>query len=161
GTTKICTNAFAKSGLHEIVIPDAVTTIDGDAFAYCDALRRVVIGSKMKTMGQGVFYNSAVKDAYVKALTPPSISAYLFSSNPTIHVYARALAAYQASAWAEFGTLVGDLDEYEVITAVEQIPQRRVVSDDAVIYDLSGRSVGRNQPAGIYIRRGKKIFVKP
>ena len=161
GTTKIGTNAFAKSGLHEIVIPDAVTTIDGDAFAYCDALRRVVIGSKMKTMGQGVFYNSAVKDAYVKALTPPSISAYLFSSNPTIHVYARALAAYQASAWAEFGTLVGDLDEYEVITAVEQIPQRRVVSDDAVIYDLSGRSVGRNQPAGIYIRRGKKIFVKP
>ncbi|MBQ4002929.1 MAG: hypothetical protein II600_03035, partial [Bacteroidaceae bacterium] len=111
--------------------------------------------------GQGVFYNSAVKDAYVKALTPPSISAYLFSSNPTIHVYARALAAYQASAGAEFGTLVGDLDEYEVITAEEQIPKRRVVTDDAAIYDLSGRSVGRNQPAGIYIRRGKKIFVKP
>lgn len=160
-TTKIGDNAFSRSGLHEIVIPDAVTTVGGDAFAYCDGLRRVVVGSKVKSMGQGVFYSSAVSEAYVKALTPPTIGAYLFSSHPTIHVYASALSAYQASPWAEFGTLVGDLDEYTDITAVRQTTQPRADEDADALYDLSGRRVGHRQPAGIYIRRAKKVFVKP
>lgn len=107
--TKISSNAFSNSGLKEIIIPDKVTSIGGDAFAYCKNLTSVTIGSGVKTMAQGVFYSSEVKDAYVKPMTPPTISSYLFSSNPVIHVHAQALDDYKASPWAEFGTIVGDL----------------------------------------------------
>jgi hypothetical protein len=113
GITRIEERAFANSGLKEIVVPDGVTSIGGDAFAYCESLTKVVLGPKVKTLNQGVFYSSPVKEAFVRALTPPNIAAYLFSSKPVIHVYASALADYQNSKWAEFGTLVGDLDDYE------------------------------------------------
>ncbi len=160
--TKIEANAFARSGLKEVTIPDAVTTIGGDAFAYCEQLTRVIIGSKVRSMAQGVFYSSNVKDAYVKAATPPSISAYLFSSKPIIHVYASSLAKYKASGWANFGTLVGDLDDYDDITSV-QLPQveQQSITKAAPIYDLFGRRVTRLLPSTIYIRNGKKFITAP
>ena len=160
--TRIESNAFARSGLKEIYIPESVTSIGGDAFAYCEQLTRVVIGSKVKTMDQGVFYSSAVKEAYVKALTPPSIALYLFSSKPVIHVYAKSLAAYKASPWAEFGTIVGDLDNYEDITPVElpRYDQQMVNGEwsDGKCYDMMGREVNTLLPGNIYIRNGKKIY---
>lgn len=160
--TKIGTNAFSKSGLKEITIPDGVTTIGNDAFAYCDQLNRVVIGSKVKTMNQGVFYSSAVKEAFVFPTTPPSISAYLFSSNPIIHVYAKSLSAYQKSGWAAYGTLVGDLDDYEDITAIDliEVDKQPAESADAPYYDLFGRQVSDPQPGTICIRNGKKMLIK-
>ncbi|MBO4641452.1 MAG: leucine-rich repeat protein [Bacteroidaceae bacterium] len=160
--TRIDSNAFANSGLKEIYIPETVTSIGGDAFAYCEQLTRVVIGSKVKTMEQGVFYSSPVKDAYVMALTPPAINLYLFSSKPTIHVYASALSAYKASAWAEFGTIVGDLDKYEDITPVvlPEVDQEMVDAQSAndKWYDLMGREVTALQPGQIYIRNGKRFI---
>jgi hypothetical protein len=77
-------------------------------------LTNVVIGSNVSSLSQGVFYGSAVKDAYVKKLTPSETPAYFFSSNPTIHVYASKVAAYQASSWANYGTIVGDLERYDL-----------------------------------------------
>ena len=157
--TKIASNAFSDSGLKEIVIPDAVTSVGGDAFAYCKQLNTVTVGAKVKSMSQGVFYSSAVKHAYVKPLTPPSISSYLFSSNPVIHVYASALSAYKASGWAEYGTLVGDLDDYldiDVIPADEET----AAETDAPVYDLMGRRVSDLQPSTLYIQGGKKFIVK-
>ena len=163
--TKIDTNAFANSGLKEIDIPDGVTSIGGDAFAYCDGLSRVIIGSKVKTMSQGVFYSSAVKHAYVKPLTPPSIASYLFSSKPVIHVYAKALSAYKASGWAEYGTLVGDLDDCEEITAVDPLMDDELQSaqdvEEAPVYDLFGRRVSVLKPSSIYIRNGRKFITAP
>ena len=156
--TSISDNAFARSGLWEVTIPEIVTTVGGDAFAYCENLSRVTVGPKVKTMGQGVFYSSPVKHAYVYPTTPPSISLYLFSSKPVIHVYAKALAAYQKSKWAEFGTLVGDLDDY---TPVETVNRDVLQSaEDAPVYDLMGRRVTRLQPGTIYIRKGKKFMAK-
>ncbi|MBO4590573.1 MAG: leucine-rich repeat protein [Bacteroidaceae bacterium] len=159
--TKINDNAFSRSGLREIVIPDNVNSVGGDAFAYCKQLRSVVVGSKVKNMSQGVFYSSGVKDAYVKPLTPPSVSLYLFSSNPVIHVYAKALDAYKKSKWAEFGTIVGDLDDYEDITSVQPIDEVMPVDDvDAPVYDLFGRRAINLEPGVIYIRNGRKFVNK-
>lgn len=163
--TKIDVNAFSNSGLKEIDIPDNIVSVGGDAFAYCKELTRVVIGSRVRSMSQGVFYSSEVKDAFVKPLTPPTVSSYLFSSKPVIHVYASALSAYKASAWADYGTLVGDLDEYENITAVEALEQdpqhmERQLSNSPC-YDLFGRRVTRLQPSTIYIRNGKKFITAP
>ena len=158
--TRIGSNAFAKSGIQMIAIPDKVTTTGGDAFAYCDNLEKVIIGSGVKTLEKGTFYKcDALKNVYVKALTPPSIGSYFLSSNPTIHVYASALSKYQASEWANYGTIVGDLTDDMIDGIIEMKNEKLKMQNDAAIYDLSGRKVRKSSiQKGIYIQNGKKIL---
>ena len=110
--TSIGTNAFSRSAIRSIDIPGSVTRIGGDAFAYNTSLEKVVIGRKVNSLGQGVFYGCGnIKTAYVKPLTPPGVPAYFFStSNLRIYVYTEALADYKASDWKSLGTLVGGLE---------------------------------------------------
>ena len=110
--TAIETNAFSKSALRKIDIPNTVTRIGGDAFAYCSALATVVIGSRVARLDQGVFYSSNVRTVYVKPVTPVATPSYLFSSNPKIIVYSTVLEDYRQSSWAEYGTIVGGLENY-------------------------------------------------
>ena len=136
--TRIGKQALGRTGIRSVIIPDLVTAIDMDAFAYCDNLKEVVVGSKVRTIAQGAFYSSPVTHIYVKPLTPPTVSNYLLSSNPTIHVYKSALAKYQASAWANYGTLVGDLEDYEdKITAIDE--PEAVSSEDIQIAQAGGQ----------------------
>ena len=107
--TNIKSNAFAYTGLSEIVIPDNITTVGDDAYAYCKYLTKATIGSNVTNMAKGAFYNSPLKDVYVKALIPPTVSTYLFSSKPMIHVHPQSLSAYQNSDWAKYGIIIGDL----------------------------------------------------
>ena len=108
--TAIQTNAFARTGLKSIDIPNSVKKLGGDAFAYCSSLEKVVIGKHVNQLYQGVFYSSNVKTAYVKPLTPPSTPSYLFSSSPKIYVYTEALADYRQSSWKSYGTIYGGLE---------------------------------------------------
>lgn len=155
--TSIGSNAFAQSGLMSVQIPDDVISVGMDAFAYCSQLSTVEIGPNVKRMNQGVFYSSEVKNVYVRAKTPPTIGNYLFSSKPIIHVYAESLAEYEASAWAEYGTLVGDLDDYTKIKDVDAVSQK---SSDGFIYDLLGRRISLMQPFQVYVKNGSKVIVK-
>lgn len=161
--TKIGARAFRFSGLGMIDIPDAVTTIGLEAFGGSDRLTTVIIGKKVNSLSQGVFYNSPVKDVYVKALTPPTLSDYIFNSNPTIHVNASALSKYQASKWATFGTIVGDLTD-EIIDGIEAVQEEEMVNVQCPMfnetYDLMGRRVTDLKPGHIYIRGGKKFLMK-
>lgn len=158
--TRIGSNAFSNSGLKSIVIPDKVTTIGEDAFAYCGDLKTVLVGKKVSSISKGAFYSSNIKDIYVTPLNPPSVGSYLLSSNPTIHVYASALSQYQASAWAEYGTIVGDLtdDIVDGVEEVEEFDNHENLSD--VTYDLMGRRVTDLRPGTIYIRNGKKFVIR-
>ena len=157
----IGSNAFSQTGLRIIEIPDKVTSVGEDAFAYCSQLSTVVIGKGIKSLSKGAFYDSKVKDVYVKALTPPSVSSYLFSSNPTIHVYASALEKYKASAWAEYGTLVGDLDD-DFVDGIEEIHDSQfIIHDEESWYSLDGNKFfDKPTKAGIYILNGKKVVIK-
>ena len=159
--TRIGSNSFSSSGLKLIEIPDKVTSIGEDAFAYCNSLATVIIGKGVKSLSKGAFYDSKVKNVYVKALTPPSISSYLFNSHPTIHVYASALARYQASSWAEYGTLVGDLDD-DFVDGIEEIHDSQlIIHDEGSWYSLDGsKFLGKPTKAGIYIVNGKKVVIK-
>lgn len=162
-TTTIAEHSFRALGVKMIEIPDAVTSIGLEAFGDCSMLSTVILGKGLKTISQGVFYNSPVKDVYVKALTPPTLSDYVFNSKPTIHVYASALAKYQASNWTKFGTLVGDLDDCEFITTPvmaieEELPQGGSM-EEAPIYNLQGVRVTSLQPGTIYIQNGKKKII--
>ena len=161
--TSISSNAFSSSGIRSIVIPDKVTSVGGDAFAYCDNLTSVVVGEKVKSMDQGVFYSSAVKEAYFKPVTPPTlngVSDYLFSGkNRTIHVYSNALEKYKKAGWDRFGTLVGDLEDF--IDGIENVIVNDNVNlnlNNGEVYDLMGRKVTNLQPGTIYIKNGKKFM---
>ena len=167
-TTSIGSGAFSGSGIKFIEIPDKVTTIGGDAFAYCNSLTTVVIGKGVKTMEQGIFYgSSAVKEVYMKAATPPTlngVSDYLFSGkNRTIHVYPDAVEKYKAANWERFGTIVGDLTD-EMVDGIEAVQEetlpQRGSEEGADTFDLMGRKVTNLQPGSIYIRNGKKFMVK-
>ena len=161
--TKIGDRAFRFSGLKMIEIPDRVTSIGLEAFGGSSMLTAVIVGKKVSSIAQGVFYNSPVKDVYVKALTPPTLSDYIFNSNPTIHVYASALSKYQASSWAKFGTIVGDLTD-DMIDGIETPFEGTEVfprgDSDGATYDLMGRRVTDLKPGTIYIRNGKKFMMK-
>jgi hypothetical protein len=161
--TSIGSNAFSNSGLRSVTIPDKVTSVGGDAFAYCGNLTSVVVGEKVRSMDQGVFYSSAVKEAYFKPLTPPTlngVSDYLFSGkNRTIHVYSNALSKYKAAGWDRFGTLVGDLEDCEVVTpVVAPMAEKKTIMENAPIYNLQGMRVVELQPGTIYIQHGKKFM---
>ena len=159
--TQIGYNAFSSSGLKMIDIPDKVTSVGEDAFAYCNSLATVIVGEKMKTMSKGAFYESKVKDVYVKAHTPPSVSDYLFSSKPLIHVYSQDVTKYKASRWAEYGTIVGDLENSEVVTPIIAIEESRTPSTSGegnACFDMMGRRVTNLQPGTIYIQNGKKVI---
>ena len=155
-TTTIAEHSFRGLGIKEIEIPDAVTSIGLEAFGDCSMLSTVVMGKGLKSVSQGAFYNTPVKDVYVKALTPPTISDYIFNSNPTIHVYSSALAKYQASSWARFGTIVGDLEDF--IDGIEDVVNDNLNLNDGAVYNLQGIQVTDLQPGTIYIKNGKKII---
>ena len=166
---KIGSCAFANSGLHTAIIPDNVTTIGEDAYAYCPHLQNIVIGTKVKNIDKGAFYSSNIKHAYIKALTPPTLSSYTFTSKPTIHVFASALHAYKTSPWAQLGTIIADLDNYDHITAPPQHSPKsspQIVNGKSVncksvnckLFDLFGRHVTNPKPGTIYIRNRKKII---
>ena len=105
--------------------------------------------------------------AYVTPLSPPSVSDYLFGSNPTIHVYRGALEVYQNSRWAAFGTIVGDLTD-DIIDGIQEITEYPEYSENSElsenIFDLQGRMISKPQK-GINIIRysdgtSKKVLVK-
>ena len=165
--TSIGATAFSGSGITFVEIPDKVTNVGGDAFAYCNQLTAVVIGKSVKTMDQGVFYSSNVKEAYVKALTPPTlngVSDYLFSGkNRIIHVYASAVDAYVANNWERFGTIVGDLTD-DMVDSIKVVEEDKLNGQSSIfndnVYDLMGRKVTDLKPNTIYIRNGKKFMVQ-
>lgn len=160
-TQKIEGQAFANCGsLTKIEIPDGVTSIGGDAFAYCAALNTVTIGSNVSTMSQGVFYSSNVRTVYAKGMTPPSLSAYFLTSNPVIHVYSDALEAYQNSRWAEYGTLVGDLENYIPRTETGVNSVLKPVDNDGSTYTLDGIRRREAPKTGLYIRDGLKFWIR-
>lgn len=103
---------FSNTGISEIDVPDNIVTLDWKDFGYCPNLTKVTLGKGLTHMRNYVFINSPVADVYVKTMTPPELSDYSFTSNPTIHVYKELKEAYENSRWAEFGTIVGDLEDY-------------------------------------------------
>jgi hypothetical protein len=162
--TSIGSNAFSNSDLRMIIIPDKVTTIGGDAFAYCGNLTTVIVGERVRSMDQGVFYSSAVKDAYFKPLTPPTlngVSDYLFSGKDRIiHVYSNAVEKYKKAGWDRFGTIVGDLETSEIIVTpiVAPMADSKTILEDGPAYNLQGVQVSDLQSGTIYIQNGKKFM---
>ena len=69
--TKIGQNAFAKTDVRTIALPDSVTTIDSGAFSNCKSLSGVTLPKELTTLGKDVFGNcTSLKEVTIpKTLT--------------------------------------------------------------------------------------------
>ena len=84
----------------------------------------------------------------------------MLNSNPTIHVYASALSKFKSSGWAEYGTIVGDLDEWEEATSIESIQNPEFkIQDEGEVYNLNGQRISK-PGKGLYIVGGRKVVMR-
>ncbi|MBP5360894.1 MAG: leucine-rich repeat protein [Bacteroidaceae bacterium] len=105
--------AFSSTNLKgKLVIPDGVSKLGDDAFSYNSKLDTVVLGSHTATLSRGAFYSTGVKHVMARRMVPPSTSDYLFSSNPTVHVYTAVVDDYKDTGWKSYGTIVGGLEDF-------------------------------------------------
>lgn len=152
--TKIEQDVFPRCQISQLVIPDKVVSIEWYSLADCQKLKEVTFGENVSVLGPGVFWATPVKNLYMKPLVPPSFDDISLSSNPTIHVHADALDAYKSSNWAQYGTIVGDLDDILSIPAFEQ--ENPMIES---LFDLFGNKIKEVNKGGIYIINGKKKVV--
>ena len=112
--TAIGRAAFARSSITSLVIGDNVTETGYDCCAYTSTLSKVVIGSGVTSMKQGFAFSCGnMKDVTIKATTPPTAGAYMFSGSPTISVKITSLAAYKAAANLSGYTYVGSAEGFD------------------------------------------------
>ncbi len=57
GVTRIADNAFEKTSLTEVILPDTVAEIGSSAFSYCEKLESVSLSAGLTTIGSNAFNN--------------------------------------------------------------------------------------------------------
>lgn len=117
-------SAFYNTAIETIIIPASVTSMDASAFASNSKLTEVILIADLATIPVAAFQNSPITDFYITSTTPPAIpNSNAFEGigeNAILYVEdADAVAAYQASDWANYFTiqsLYGEEDSTVVVT---------------------------------------------
>lgn len=113
----------SNSAFTSIVIPEGITTINSEAFAYCKYLNNITLPSTLKTIGSLGFYegygvSNLNKVIQVKATTPPTLynTSSLRSNNDNIAkiiVPQGTLDTYKkASVWSSFASKMEESTEW-------------------------------------------------
>ena len=136
--TTIGDYAFSnRTSNNPIVIPNGVTTINEGAF-WCCRFESITIPESVTSIGRQAFaYSSSLTSIYVKSITPPTLGSSVFSSSPTCYIPAGTLAAYQASDWA---SQVGSFVEQEevILTCVEAVEMCTSTTPTSEAYTIRG-----------------------
>lgn len=155
GVTAIGKNSFdGFDSLTVVRLPESVSLIEDDAFADCHILKTVYMGGGINRIGERVFRGCGkLKDVFIDADTPPSMSKGSIPAGCIIHVKESALNDYKADeVWGAYQIIAQDTD-----TAVGPL-QHSLPAD--IYYDMHGRRLdSRPQGNGIFIRNGKTIMV--
>ncbi|MBD5310381.1 MAG: leucine-rich repeat protein [Bacteroides sp.] len=156
----------------DFVVPDGVTEITDDAFAFCEDLTTLTLPNTVTTLGKRVWNGcNALKSVTCYVTEPISAERDLFPvdayDSATLYVPGGSVAAYEKTTpWSYFY----DIKSVEE-SGVETVPAIEDVAIDFTlpyeVFNLNGVKIAEstdNLPAGIYIiRQGnavKKIVVK-
>ena len=159
--------AFQRcSALESIVIPEGVEVIFGSLFSHCTSLSSIVLPKSLTKIESYAFYNIADSaHIYCQSIEPPTVGKNAFNNygGKTLHVPQGCKEKYEESPyWTDFTTVIDDIGA-GFSSDSDETGIFGVLSDEAVsserFYDLQGRPADGTKK-GIYIRNGKKVFVK-
>lgn len=107
GITTIGSCAFSISNLTSVTIPNSVTSINDNAFYYCENLESITIPNSVTNINYYAFQRCGrLTSVTVKATTPPTLGSNVFSGTPSslvIYVPAESVDAYKAaSGWSNY-----------------------------------------------------------
>ena len=107
-------NCLYQSGIEEVYIPDSVTTVSH--FTGCLSLRKVDIGTGIKTFNQNSFNGDTALAVFImRAMVPPSYAGWTLPDafTGTIYVPDEAVDAYKvANGWKKWSSVIKPLSEY-------------------------------------------------
>jgi len=162
----------ANNDVESYVIPETVTFIENEAFAYARNLRKVVIPASVTDIGYEAFLFDAeinVIDTIVcKSSEPLDVDDEdIFGEdnakdslyNHTILVVPDgSVNAYQKTApWSNFKNIMSESD----VTGIKEVNADNTPASataDEKIYDLQGRRLYMKPEKGLYIKGGKKYL---
>ena len=153
--------SFCKSGLSgNVAFPSTVETIDDCAFLDNKELVSVTFPEKLEYLGWASFFEcNGLKKCVFLGSTPPENGEF---SNEIyvphiIKIPVGSLSAYKNSLYMDY--YFSNPSYYEEISTTSVLPNKEDENVESIYYDLFGRRV-ENPQSGLYIKDGKKIFVK-
>lgn len=107
---EICHGAFYETAIDTLVLPDSLEVVDGYAFAYCNNLRVVTMGPKVRSVGNYSFTEcSQLQLMTVHAAEPPDATSTAFFMLPptaVLRVPATSVEKYRKHpVWGQFRTI--------------------------------------------------------
>ena len=162
--TSIGEDAFYKSGITSVIIPNSVTSISENAFLDCHQLEFVTIGNSVTTIGEYAFrYCYRLTELISLAVNPPTCGIGRYSSAFGDGVNKAACRLLVPKESISKYKAAKDWKEFKYISECSSVDDVSVDTQDAVceVYNLQGVRVGSGMreaeitadalPHGIYI----------
>ena len=162
--TSIGEDAFYKSGITSVTIPNSVTSISENAFLDCHQLEFVTIGSSVTTIGEHAFrYCYRLTELVSLAVDPPICGIGRYSSAFGDGVNKAACRLLVPKESISKYKVAKDWKEFRYISECSGVDDVSVDTPDAVyeVYNLQGARIGSGMreaeitadalPHGVYI----------
>ena len=162
--TSIGEDAFYKSGITSVTIPNSVTSISENAFLDCHQLEFVTIGNSVTTIGEHAFrYCYRLTELVSLAVDPPTCGIGRYSSAFGDGVNKAACRLLVPKESISKYKVAKDWKEFRYISECSGVDDVSVDTPDAVyeVYNLQGARVGSGMreaeitadalPHGVYI----------
>ena len=138
-----------------------VTGIDDYAFGNSPLLYSITLPGSVSSIGQEAFSGcTGLTEITCKAAVPPICEADCFlgvgQRDCKLYVPEGSVEAYRnAPVWQDFDIIATDFSGIEEIRVDEELDEPQ-----SPLYDLQGRRVTGTPERGLYIRNGKKVWIK-
>ncbi len=130
--------------LKSVTLPDGLESIEEGAFYYCNQLPAISIPSGVKSIGRAAFETYSLKEAAVKAETPPELEGSLFSDYAIKAIYVPAASVDDYKSDAKWSAYADKISSYELADG----QYKQSASKDGTYYTRFVYSVPKAQFAG-------------